>query len=38
MDEIKAMNETYREYAGDNKDMDLTTRYVLRTKTEDTEE
>ena len=38
IDEVKAMNEKYREYAGDNKDMDLTTRYVLRTKTEDTEE
>ena len=35
IDEVKAMNKKYREYAGDNEDMDVTTRYVFRTKTSD---
>ena len=33
MDEIKSMNMQYKEYAGNNPDMDVTTRYVFRTKT-----
>ena len=33
MDDIKAMNMQYKEYAGNNPDMDVTTRYVFRTKT-----
>lgn len=31
-DEVKALNYTYREYAGSNEDMEVTTRYVFRTK------
>ena len=27
------MNMQYKEYAGNNPDMDVTTRYVFRTKT-----
>lgn len=33
MDDIKSMNMQYKEYAGNNPDMDVTTRYVFRTKT-----
>lgn len=33
MDDIKAMNMQYKEYAGNNPEMDITTRYVFRTKT-----
>lgn len=33
MDEIKSMNMQYKEYAGNNPDMEVTTRYVFRTKT-----
>lgn len=33
MDDIKAMNMQYKEYAGNNPKMDITTRYVFRTKT-----
>lgn len=33
MDDIKYMNMQYKEYAGNNPDMDVTTRYVFRTKT-----
>ena len=33
MDYIKSMNMQYKEYAGNNPDMDVTTRYVFRTKT-----
>ncbi len=31
VEEVKAMNEMYREYAGNNADMDVVTRYVFRT-------
>lgn len=33
MDDIKSMNMQYKEYAGNNPEMDITTRYVFRTKT-----
>ena len=33
MDEVSAMNKEYREYAGDNEDYEVVTRYVFRTKT-----
>lgn len=33
MDDIKAMNMQYKEYAGNNPEMGITTRYVFRTKT-----
>lgn len=33
IDEVVAMNEKYREYAGNNEDMEVTTRYVFRTTT-----
>lgn len=33
MDDIKAMNMQYKEYAGNNPEMDITTRYIFRTKT-----
>lgn len=33
MNDIKSMNMQYKEYAGNNPDMDVTTRYVFRTKT-----
>ena len=32
-DGLKSMNMQYKEYAGNNPDMDVTTRYVFRTKT-----
>lgn len=35
MDEVSEMNKEYREYAGDNEDMEVVTRYVFRTKTTD---
>ena len=35
MDEVSNMNKKYREYAGDNEDMDVVTRYVFRTSTEE---
>lgn len=33
MDDIKSMNMQYKEYAGNNPEMDITTRYIFRTKT-----
>lgn len=35
MDEVSAMNKEYREYAGNNEDYEVVTRYVFRTKTAD---
>ena len=35
MDEVSNMNKKYREYAGDNENMDVVTRYVFRTSTEE---
>lgn len=32
---VNDLNKQYREYAGDNENMDVTTRYVFRTQTDD---